>query len=165
MSFAVFLDRDGTLIEDRHFLGDPDGVELLPNAVEGLRRLRDLGAALVVVTNQSGVGRGYFDEDAVEAVNARIAQLLAAEGVELAGVYVCPHGPDDGCACRKPAPGLLLRAGEELGLDLGASYLVGDAERDAEAARRAGATAILLGRDAADLLEAAELIRAAAARA
>jgi D-glycero-D-manno-heptose 1,7-bisphosphate phosphatase len=101
----------------------------------------------------------------VGAVNARLVDVLAAQGVELAGIYVCPHGPDDGCDCRKPAPGLLLRAAEELDLELGASYLVGDAERDAEAARRAGATPFVLGRDAADLLEAAELIRAAAAPA
>jgi D-glycero-D-manno-heptose 1,7-bisphosphate phosphatase len=165
VSFAVFLDRDGTLIEDRHYLGDPDGVELLPNAVEGLRLMRQVGAALVVVTNQSGVARGYFDQSAVHAVNARVTELLAADGVELAGIYVCPHGPTDGCDCRKPAPGLLLRAADELGLELASSYLVGDSERDVEAAKRAGATPLLLGSDAADLLEAAELIRATAARA
>jgi histidinol-phosphate phosphatase family protein len=159
--FAVFLDRDGTVMADRHFLADPAGVELLPGAAAGLRRMRDLGAALVVVTNQSGVGRGYFDLGAVERVNDRLRELLAAEGIELDGIYVCPHGPDEGCACRKPEPGLFLQARDELGLDLGASFVVGDREVDVEAGRRLGATPIRIGREAEDLSAAADLIETA----
>jgi histidinol-phosphate phosphatase family protein len=159
--FAVFLDHDGTVMADRHFLADPAGVELLPGAAAGLRRMRDLGAALVVVTNQSGVGRGYFDLGAVERVNDRLRELLAAEGIELDGIYVCPHGPDEGCACRKPEPGLFLQARDELGLDLGASFVVGDREVDVEAGRRLGATPIRIGREAEDLSAAADLIETA----
>jgi D-glycero-D-manno-heptose 1,7-bisphosphate phosphatase len=165
LSSAVFLDRDGTIVRDRHFLSDPDELELLPRAGEGLRRLRDLGALLVVVTNQSGVARGYFDEATVKRVNARLRELLRQEGVELAGVYVCSHGPDDGCDCRKPAPGLLLRAASDLGIDLTRSFVLGDRASDVGAARAVGATPIRIAppgaagaATAADLVEAAGLV-------
>ena len=163
MTWAAFLDRDGTIVADKHYLADPAGLELLPNAVEGLRELRNLGARLVVVTNQSGVGRGYFAAEAVERMHARLRELLAAHGIELDGVYVCPHAPDDGCACRKPGSALFERAAADLGLDLGASFMVGDTDVDVEAGRRIGATPILVGpwddADAPDLLAAARLIR------
>ncbi len=158
MSFGVFLDRDGTIMEDKHFLADAEGVMLLPNAAEGLRRLRALGARLVVITNQSGVGRGYFPIEAVERVNWRLAELLAAEGVELDGVYVCPHAPEAGCDCRKPGTELFRRAASELGLDLAEAVVIGDRDPDVEAGRALSATTIRIGVDAADLLEAAELV-------
>jgi D-glycero-D-manno-heptose 1,7-bisphosphate phosphatase len=160
VSFAVFLDRDGTIVVDKHYLADADGLELLPNAAAGLRELQDLGGRLVVVTNQSGVGRGYFDEAALAAMNARLEELLAAEGVELAGIYACPHAPDAGCDCRKPATGLFTRAGDELGLELEGSFVVGDGESDVEAGARIGATTIRIGVEAPDLVAAAELVRA-----
>jgi histidinol-phosphate phosphatase family protein len=168
VSFAVFLDRDGTIVADKHFLFEPDDLELLPNAVEGLRALRRLGARLVVVTNQSGVGRGYFDEAAVERVNRRLLQLLADHGVELDGIFVCPHAPDEGCDCRKPAPGLFRRAAAELGVDLTRSFVIGDRDVDVRAGRGIGATSILIGLDgtadpevphAPNLLAAARLVR------
>lgn len=107
---CVFLDRDGTIIRDKHYLSDPDGVELLAGAVEGLALLREAGCPLVVLSNQSGVGRGYFDAACVDRVNARLADLLHAQGVHLTGMLYCPHGPDEGCLCRKPAPGMVLEA-------------------------------------------------------
>jgi len=141
---AVFLDRDGTVIKERHYLSDPAGVELLPGAAEGMRRMSALGLPLVLVTNQSGVGRGYFGRDAVERVHGRLLELLEAEGVRLSGLYACPHAPDGNCACRKPLPGLLTRAGAELRLDLAASFVVGDKPCDVELGLGAGATAILV---------------------
>ena len=163
VTWAAFLDRDGTIVVDKHYLADPDGLELLPNALDGLLELRDLGARLVVVTNQSGVGRGYFPAETVERMHKRLRELLAEGGVELDGIYVCPHAPGDGCDCRKPGTALFERAADELGLDLGASFVLGDKEADVEAGRRIGATPVLVGpgddADAPDLLAAARLIR------
>lgn len=163
MTWAAFLDRDGTIVVDKHYLADPDGLELLPNALDGLRELRDLGARLVVVTNQSGVARGYFPVEAVERTHMRLRELLAQGGIELDGIYVCPHGPDDGCACRKPGSELFERAADDLGLDLNTSFVLGDKDADVEAGRRIGATPVLVGpredADAPDLLAAARLIR------
>ncbi len=113
----VVLDRDGTINVDRHYLSDPDQMELLSGATAGLRAMRAMGLGLVVVTNQSAIGRGYFDLARLEEIHNRLRDLLAAERVELDGIYVCPHLPDDGCDCRKPLPGLLRRAAAELAFD------------------------------------------------
>lgn len=141
---AVFLDRDGTLIEERHYLHEPDEVVLLPGAIEGLRRLRDLGLALVVVTNQSGIGRGYYDADALSRVHTRLIGLLAAEGVRLDGLYACPHTPEDGCACRKPRPGLVEQARRELGLAPAGSFVIGDKACDIVLGQAIGAVTVLV---------------------
>jgi D-glycero-D-manno-heptose 1,7-bisphosphate phosphatase len=140
---AAFLDRDGTLIEDLHFLGDPERVRLIAGVVPAVVQLRRAGYVLVVISNQSGVGRGLFTETAVEQVNARTRELLlqANAGAELGPFYHCPHAPDAGCSCRKPKPGLFLRAAEEHGLDLGRSIGFGDSERDVQAALAAGCSA------------------------
>jgi D-glycero-D-manno-heptose 1,7-bisphosphate phosphatase len=162
VTWAVFLDRDGTIVVDKHYLSDPGGLELLPNALEGLRELRELGAKLVVVTNQSGVGRGYFPADALEPMNERLREVLAEGGVELDGIYVCPHAPDDGCDCRKPRTALFERAADELDIDLGDSFVLGDKDADVEAGRRIHATPILIAPEppgAPDLLAAAQLVR------
>jgi|GEM_PF-79141 histidinol-phosphate phosphatase family domain/HAD-superfamily hydrolase, subfamily IIIA len=174
---AVFLDRDGTVIAERHYLSDPAGVELLPGAAEGLRRMRALGLPLVLVTNQSGVGRGYFGRDAVERVHGRLIELLAAEGVTLSAIYSCPHAPDEDCGCRKPLPGLLERAARELDLDLPSSFVIGDKPCDIGLGLAVGATTLLVrtgygeacAKDgsacphvvAAGLAEAADHVRAA----
>lgn len=147
---AAFLDRDGTLIEDPGYLGDAARVALLPGAAEAVARLRRAGFAVVVVSNQSGVARGLFDEAAVHAVNRRMAELLLAADPEarIDAFYFCPHLPPElpggaACDCRKPLPGLILRAARELDLDLGASVGIGDRARDAEAALAAGCAAAL----------------------
>jgi D-glycero-D-manno-heptose 1,7-bisphosphate phosphatase len=143
---AVFLDRDGTLVEEVAYLHDPDRVVLLPGVGSGLRRLAAPGYALVVVTNQAGVARGLYDEAAVEAVHRRLAELLAAAGVRLDAVLHCPHHPEGtvpgyarACRCRKPGPGMLAAAAERLGLDLAASWLIGNHPADVGAALAAGA--------------------------
>jgi histidinol-phosphate phosphatase family protein len=141
---AVFLDRDGTLNREIGYIGDPADLELLPGVGAALRRLAAAGLDLVVVSNQSAIGRGVLPAEAIAAVNARLVAFLAAEGVALAGFYVCPHAPDAGCDCRKPEPGLILRARDELGLDLAASWLVGDSAKDVAAARASGVRPLLV---------------------
>ncbi|MER2606836.1 MAG: HAD family hydrolase [Siculibacillus sp.] len=141
---AVLFDRDGTLIVEKHYLHDPAEVVLEAGAIEALTRLRDLGFVFAVVTNQSGVGRGYYGLDAVAACNARLADLLAAHGIDVAGWYVCPHAPDEVCDCRKPSPGLALAAAAELDLDLAASWVVGDKKSDVGLAEAVGARGILV---------------------
>ena len=138
------LDRDGTVIAERHYLSDPEQVELLEGAADGLRRLRALGLGLVLVTNQSAVGRGYFDLARLEEIHRRLRELLDAEGVALDGIYYCPHTPDAGCACRKPRPEMLRAAARELGFDPAQAFVVGDKECDVELGRGVGATTLLV---------------------
>jgi D-glycero-D-manno-heptose 1,7-bisphosphate phosphatase len=140
----VALDRDGTVIAERHYLSDPQQVELLGGAADGLRRLRELGLGLVLVTNQSAVGRGYFDLARLEEIHRRLRELLADEGVTLDGIYYCPHTPDEGCACRKPRPHMLEAAARELGFDPARAFVVGDKECDVELGRGVGATTLLV---------------------
>ncbi|MEB2346421.1 MAG: HAD family hydrolase [Deltaproteobacteria bacterium] len=134
----VFLDRDGTLVRDTGYPHRPEDYALLPGAVAGALALARAGYVLAIATNQSGIGRGRFGLADFERFQGRLAADLAAGGVVLGATLLCPHAPADGCACRKPAPGLLLRARDELGADLAASWMVGDGSRDVEAARRAG---------------------------
>ncbi len=141
--FAL-LDRDGTVIVEKDYLSSVDGLELLPNALAGLRAMRDLGLGLVLLTNQSGIGRGYFSAETVAEIHRALGRMLAAGGVSLDGIYVCPHGPDEGCACRKPAPGLAEQAARELGFRLEDSFVIGDKAADIELGRRVGATTILV---------------------
>lgn len=141
---VVLLDRDGTLIEERHYLHDPEGVVLLPGVGEGLQRLQRAGFLLGVVTNQAGIGRGYYDEAAMHAVNDRMCALLAAYDVRFAGIWFCPHAPDAGCACRKPAPGMVLAAARALGFEPSSAVIVGDKPCDVELAHAVGAKGILV---------------------
>jgi len=140
----VALDRDGTLIVERHYLSDPRGVELVPGAVEGLRHMRRLGLGLVVLTNQSAVGRGFFDVRQLARIHRRMTELLAAEGVRLDGIYFCPHKPDDDCRCRKPRTGLIRDAGRELDFDPAYAFVVGDKPCDIHLGRTVGATTFLV---------------------
>jgi D-glycero-D-manno-heptose 1,7-bisphosphate phosphatase len=141
--FAV-LDRDGTIIVERHYLSDPEQVELLPGAARGLRKLSELGLGLVVVTNQSAVGRGYFDEKRLDLIHRRLAELLAAEAVPPMSIYVCPHRPEAGCRCRKPLPGLLQQAARDLGFDAASSFVIGDKACDIELGKQVMATTLLV---------------------
>jgi D-glycero-D-manno-heptose 1,7-bisphosphate phosphatase len=140
----IVLDRDGTIIEEREYLSQPEQVTLIPGAGAALRELQQMGFGLVVITNQSGVGRGIFDQAQLEHVHERLRELLSREGVHLDGLYVCPHKPDDNCACRKPKLGLLQKAAEDLGFRLENSIVIGDKESDVEMGRTAGATTILV---------------------
>jgi D-glycero-D-manno-heptose 1,7-bisphosphate phosphatase len=148
---AVFLDKDGTLIKDVPYNVDPEQIRLTVGAGDGLQRLHQMGYALIVISNQSGVARGYFSESALAAVEQRLRALLELFGVPLAGFYYCPHHPEGAvaeyaiaCNCRKPAPGLLLQAARDHAVDLTASWFIGDILNDVEAGRRAGCQTILL---------------------
>lgn len=140
----ILLDRDGTIIFDKHYLHDPEGVELLPGAIEGLQKMHEMGFGLGVLTNQSGVGRGYYDDASVNACNARMAELLAPYGITFEGVFYCPHTPDEACCCRKPEPGLMEQAVEALCFDPKESFMIGDKEADMGIGRNTGATTILV---------------------
>ena len=142
MNRALFMDRDGTVMVDVGYPRRPDDVELLPDAPPTLARLRDLGFKLVVVSNQSGIGRGLVTTEEAASVHERFVEALRESGVELDAAYYCPHAPDEGCSCRKPSPELLQRAARDLELDLPESFMVGDRDSDLEAGRRAGCRAI-----------------------
>ena len=141
---TVFLDRDGTINREVHHLSNPEQLELLPGAAEGMRRLCQAGCKLIVVSNQSPIGRGIFTEARLLEIHARLAEMLAAEGVQIDGWYWCPHAPWEGCECRKPAPGMFLRARDEMGVILGESWIVGDRLSDLRAGKQVGARAILV---------------------
>lgn len=140
----VFLDRDGTLIVEKHFIRDPKDVRLETGVAEGLAVLRDHGHAFVVLSNQSGVGRGLLTLDDAQRVNAATAALLSARGIDIVAWYICPHEPDAGCPCRKPGPGMAHAAAEEWGLELAGSYVIGDKRSDLQLADAIGATGILV---------------------
>jgi D-glycero-D-manno-heptose 1,7-bisphosphate phosphatase len=144
---AAFLDRDGTIIVDRHYPSDPAEVELLAGAAAGLRALKAAGYLLVVITNQSGIARGYYDVEAFRRVQQRAEELLEAEGVRLDGVWYCPHHPDFSgpCDCRKPGLRLFREAAETLAIDFGRSVFIGDRPHDIEPARQLGGRPILIG--------------------
>jgi D-glycero-D-manno-heptose 1,7-bisphosphate phosphatase len=169
---AVLLDRDGTLVADVPYNGEPELVRPMPTAGAALARLRAAGVPTAVVSNQSGIARGCLTREQVDAVNARTTALLGPLGP----FFVCPHGPQEGCRCRKPAPGLVLEAAAALGVPVSSCALIGDIGSDVEAARAAGARPVLVPTPvtrleevanapevAADLLSAVELLLAGAA--
>jgi D-glycero-D-manno-heptose 1,7-bisphosphate phosphatase len=148
---AVFIDRDGTLTEEVGYVNHPSRLRLLPRSAEAIRRLNRAGIAAVVATNQAGIARGYFSEDVMHAVHERLVEQLKHAGAHLDGLYVCPHHPTEGvapfradCDCRKPKPGLLVRAARDLDLDLSGSIMVGDKASDLSVAGPVGARAILV---------------------
>jgi len=164
MKRFVFLDRDGTLVRDEGYTHRIADYALLPGVVDGLRRLEAAGFGLAIVTNQSGIARGYYGEGEYAAFQEHLVADLSRQGVRLSGSFHCPHLPDAGCDCRKPAPGLLLQARDALGAELSESWVVGDKACDGDAAIRAGCRgAVLLGdpKDAApEALRAADFAEA-----
>lgn len=144
MSFSILLDRDGTLIEDRHYLSDPSGVSLLPGVGESLSRLARAGHSLYLVSNQSGVGRGFFPESAVIACQHRLEELLAPFGVRFADAVWCPHAPEARCTCRKPLPGMFDILRQRHALTPSETFMIGDKTDDLEFAANAGLAAGLL---------------------
>ena len=160
---AVFLDRDGVINEEMGYINHLSRFRLLPQAVPAIRRLNAAGVKVVVVTNQSGAARGYFPASLVEEIHANLQKILAAGGAHLDGIYTCLHGPDEGCACRKPKPTLIQQAARDLDLDLARSYAVGDRYKDIETAANAGVKGILVltgyGRGEYDYLRPAQKVQ------
>jgi len=148
---AVFLDRDGTINEEKDYLHRIEDFVFIPGAPEAIRRLRGAGFLVIVITNQSGVGRGFYDMAEVEHLHRHIQGELGKAGTAIDGFYVCPHHPEDGkggyrrnCECRKGQPGMVLAAAAEFDLDLASSFMVGDKEVDIEAGERAGCIPLLV---------------------
>ncbi|MFQ5428332.1 MAG: D-glycero-alpha-D-manno-heptose-1,7-bisphosphate 7-phosphatase [Thermodesulfobacteriota bacterium] len=141
---AVFLDRDGTINEDRGYIGVPEDVSLIAGATEAIKELNKQGIPVIIITNQSGIGRGYYGEDELKAVNKRLEELLRAEGAHIDGIYHCPHHPDDGCECRKPGTKLLEEAALAHDIDLAQSVIVGDKVSDLELGYRAAMQKVLV---------------------
>ena len=173
MQPAIFLDRDGTINREIGYLSEPEKFELLPNALAGLKKMQDFGYRLVIVTNQAGIGLGYFTKEDFYRVNKKMLTEISKAGITLDKIYFCPHGKAENCRCRKPEIGLILRAKEELNLDLSHSFFIGDSEIDIETGVKAGLRTILIQSDlipdlsmleimpdfvVKDLLEAAEVI-------
>jgi D-glycero-D-manno-heptose 1,7-bisphosphate phosphatase len=145
----VILDRDGTVVFDRHYLADPAGLEFLPGAAEGLALLHSQGHRLVLITNQSGIGRGLFTEAQLAAVHTRLRQMMSEVGAPLAGIYYCPHAPEADCGCRKPRSELFWRAAAELEFEPSEAVVVGDKGSDVEFGARVGARTILIAPETA----------------
>jgi D-glycero-D-manno-heptose 1,7-bisphosphate phosphatase len=142
---ALLVDRDGTINEERHHLSDPDEVAVIPGSGAALARARtELGLDIVVVTNQAEIGRGNLTAERLERIHERLRALLAADGASVDAIEVCPHRPEDGCDCRKPAPGMVVRAAARLGFRPEASFVVGDHEKDIRLGHAVGATTVLV---------------------
>lgn len=155
---GVFLDRDDTIIRDKNYLRDPDGIEILPGVPRALKMLNERGIPVIVTTNQSGIARGFLDEAILADIHGRLLSLLLKQGARIDGIYYCPHHPDGTvsayrmhCSCRKPQPGMLLKAAQEFGMDLGACYMIGDKPDDIETIHRVGGTGILLRTSVMDM--------------
>lgn len=144
---AIFLDRDGVIIENRpSYVRTWSDVEIFPQALTALARLKNSPYKIILVTNQSGVGRGLIPLDIVEAINQRLLEVVRAAGGRIDGIFMCPHAPEDHCDCRKPRPGLILQATKQLSLDLSHSILIGDALSDLKAGFAAGIHRVVLVR-------------------
>lgn len=141
---AVFLDRDGTIARDVPYCPGPEQFELLPGVVRAIRILNQRGITAVVITNQSGIARGYFTPDDLARIHHKLHLELAQGNAHLDGIYYCPHHPDDGCLCRKPKPGLFMQAAHELSIDLSRSFMIGDQPKDIEAGKNAGCRTVLI---------------------
>ncbi|MBO9570618.1 MAG: HAD family hydrolase, partial [Chitinophagaceae bacterium] len=141
---AIFLDKDGTIIPDIPYNVNTELIALSEGALEGLQLFQSYGYLLVIITNQSGVALGYFSLDEVEKVKTALNNICALNGIYLDGFYCCPHHADDNCECRKPKPGLLLKAADEMNIDLSGSWMIGDILNDVEAGKKAGCKTVLI---------------------
>lgn len=151
MNRAIFLDKDGTLIEDIPYNVNPDLIRLTSGAVEGLKKLKTKGYLLIVISNQSGIAHGYFQKDAIEQVKGKLTEILGVSEISLDGFFYCPHHPQGvvtsytmSCNCRKPKPGMLLHAAKDYNINLSQSWMVGDILNDVEAGNNAGCKTILI---------------------
>ena len=144
---AAFLDRDGTIARDVPYCRRTEDFELLPFVPQAIKLLNKYGFKVVVITNQSGVSRGYFTEATLHQIHQHMKEELAKYDAQISAIYYCPHHPDDGCECRKPKPKLILQAAEELGINPELSYMVGDMMQDVMAGKAAGCKTVLLNSD------------------
>lgn len=144
MNRIVLIDRDGTINVERNYLSDPAQIELLPGAAEGIKLLRELGLPVVVVTNQSGIGRGYFDLKRLEEIHDRLHEALKEQGAKVDAIYFCPHTPEDQCGCRKPSTGMADKAAKDFNADPSKSFVIGDNVCDIELGKNIGAETILV---------------------
>jgi histidinol-phosphate phosphatase family protein len=144
MNKVVFFDRDGTIAKDVPYCSRPEQFELLPGAGKAIRGLNQAGFKVIIITNQSGIARGYFTEETLGKIHEKMRNDLAEYGAFIDAIYYCPHHPDDNCDCRKPKPGLILRAAAEHDIDLSKSFFIGDSDKDIEAGQAAGCRTVLL---------------------
>jgi len=144
MNTAVFLDRDGTIAKDVHYCRSPDDFELLPTVPQAIKLLNDNAFKIVIITNQSGIARGYFTEETLTQIHDKLKRELAIHGAWVDAIYYCPHHPNDNCECRKPGTALFFRAAAELSIDLQNSYVVGDMQMDIDAGKKLGCHTILV---------------------
>ena len=137
---ALFIDRDGTIIKqiDAHYISSIEQIELIENIFPAILMLQNEGYLVIIVTNQAGINKGILSNEQVDEINQHIIQLLKKQGIEISAVYVCPHKPEEQCKCRKPQPGLLLKAAKEHNIDLENSIIIGDTDKDTEAGLNAG---------------------------
>ena len=158
---AVFLDRDGVLTRERSdYVKSPEELEILPVNLQGLKKTQDLGFRLVIVTNQSVIGRGLTTHEQMARIHEKLVSELARKGCKIEAIYYCAHRPDENCECRKPAPGLILKAAKELNIDVSKSWMIGDKDIDLEAARRAGCRGLRVHTNLGDLDNAVNRILA-----
>ncbi|MFC1925987.1 D-glycero-beta-D-manno-heptose 1,7-bisphosphate 7-phosphatase [Chloroflexota bacterium] len=141
---AVFLDRDGTIARDAPYCHREEDFEILPTVPQGIKLLKEHAFRVIVITNQSGIARGYFTEEILSRIHQKMKDELNRYDTQVDAIYFCPHHPDEGCECRKPKPGLLLQAAEEMDIALQSSYMVGDNEKDIEAGRAAGCKTVFV---------------------
>jgi D-glycero-D-manno-heptose 1,7-bisphosphate phosphatase len=144
MRATVFLDRDGTITEEVGYLDNPDRLRLIPGAAEAIRLLNNAGILVIMVSNQAGVGRGYFSTATVEAIHRQLAKQLVKYRAYVDDIYYCPHHPNEGCGCRKPKAGMLLRAAQKHGIDMRRAFIVGDKVSDLDAGRQVGCRTVLV---------------------
>jgi histidinol-phosphate phosphatase family protein len=144
MNKAVFIDRDGTIARDAPYCSNPEDFELLPGVAEGIKLFNKHGFKVVVITNQSGVGRGYFTEEMLARIHDKMRDELAKYGAHVDAVYYCPHHPDDNCECRKPRPKMVFQAASDLRINLQQSYVIGDHDMDIEMGKNVGCKTILI---------------------
>ena len=148
---TVFLDRDGTIAHDAQYCSRPEDFQLLEGAAEAISLLKHHGFLVIIITNQSGLARGYFNEEALDNIHRKMRDELARGGTAIDGLYYCPHHPDDGCNCRKPQPGLVRQALAEHDIDLTLSYFVGDLPIDIELGKAIGCRTVLVTQDRRDI--------------
>ena len=150
MNRAIFFDRDGTIAVNAHYCRRPEDFKLFPETPGVIRDLNKHGFKVIIVTNQSGIGRGYFDKATLEKIHEKMKTDLAREGARIDGIYYCPHHPDENCSCRKPKPALILQAAADCDIDLKNSFVVGDLPKDVDLGKAAGCHTILISRPDAD---------------